>query len=46
MPEPEKRKAISDNWDRYLYGVLLFTIVLCAVVYVLTNYGLKNFLGP
>lgn len=45
MAEPNQRKAVSDNWDRYLYGVLLFTIVLAATVYILSNYGLTDFLN-
>jgi len=39
MAEPGRRPAIRDNYDRYLWGVLIFVIVLVATVYLLSNFG-------
>lgn len=42
MAEPKKRPAIRDNYDRYLWGVLLFVVVLAATIYLLSRYGLQD----
>lgn len=37
MARRTKRPAISDGYDKYLWGVLLFVVVLVATVYLLTH---------
>ncbi len=32
-----KKPLISDSYDKYLFGVLIFVVVMVAVVYFVTN---------
>ena len=37
MPKRSTKPAITDSYDRYLWGVLLFVVVLSATMWILMH---------